>query len=198
MVILNTDTLMVSVAAGENPIPRSEWDAFDPGWGWNKNSTRVLQFTDSCFVRSPNASNSCEGDACFDVVDVGGHTWVELSQILAVDCFPSETACNPMNVASGELAFIVTRKCHQITFDGEVIVLTGPDGERAIQHAAADGSPPTTDVSLPDGWSLSQETLAEPLVVYPFGGPGECYYNIIRDEKAQAYHQIGYAKSSYP
>ncbi len=65
-------------------------------------------------------------------------------------------------------------------------------------HAAADGEPATTDVGLPEGWTLTRETLAEPLVVLPFGGEDGCYYNIIRDAKTQAYHQIAYGKSTYP
>lgn len=198
MEILNTDTFIVALAAGDNPLPRSEWDAFDPGRGWNKNSTRVLQFTDSCFARSPYAASDCEGDSCLDIVDVQGYTWVELSQILSIDCLPSGDACNPQKLGKGELAFIVTRKCHRITFDGEVIILSGPGGERAVMHAAADGSPPTTDVNLPEGWSLKRETLTEPLVIHPFGGDGECYYNVIRDELTQSYHQFSYAKSTYP
>ncbi len=198
MELLNTDDFIVVVASGEGSIPRSEWDAFDPGWGWQKNSTRTLQFTRSCFSRSPNASPDCEGEACGDVVEVGGYSWIELSQILAVDCLPSGEACNPMNVGSGELAFIVIRKCHQVTFEGEVVMLEGPDGERAVLHAAADGAAPTTQVDLPDGWSLSKQTLEEPLVVHPFGGEGGCYYNVIRDGLDQSYHQIAYSGSTYP
>ena len=115
------DTLMVAVAGGDNRIPDSEWEDFRPGWGVRKNSTRNLQFADSCFARSPWADEDCEGEDCASIVEVKGYTWIELSQILAVDCLPSGDACNPEKLKSGELAFIVTRKCHRITFAGEQI-----------------------------------------------------------------------------
>jgi hypothetical protein len=53
-------------------------------------------------------------------------------------------------------------------------------------------------VVLPEGWSLTKETLAAPLTVHPFGGGDRCFYNVIRDSKLQAYHQLSYASTSYP
>ena len=192
------DTLMVAVAGGDNPIPDSEWEDFRPGWGNRKNSTRNLQFDDSCFARSPGADADCDGETCATIAEVKGHTWIELSQILAVDCLPSGGTCNPQKLKSGELAFIVTRKCHRLTFDGEQLFLYGPDGEKAVLHASAGTEDPTTDVALPDGWSIEREILDEPLTIHPFGGEGECYYNVIRDELQQSYHQIAYAGDTYP
>jgi len=192
------DTLMVAVAGGDNPIPDSEWEDFRPGWGNRKNSTRNLQFDDSCFVRSPWADEDCEGEDCASIVEVKDYTWLELSQILSVDCLPSGDACNPEKLKSGELAFIVTRKCHRITFAGEQIFLVGPNGEEAVLHASAGSKAPTTDVELPDGWSIERRTLDQPLTIHPFGGEGECFFNVIRDELAQSYHQIAYAGDTYP
>jgi len=196
--LLNTETFMVVAGGGDDPISDSEWDAFTPDSPWTKNVRRNLLFTDSCFAQSPWAPADCEGDQCIDVVEVQGHTWIELSQILSVDCIPSGRACNPNEVGGGGLAFIVTRKCHALTFEGDVYFLSGPDGERAVMHAFGDEGAASMDVRLPDGWSLSSETLEEPLVVYPFGGEGECYYNIIRDELQQSYHQIAYGGHAYP
>ena len=115
-----------------------------------------------------------------------------------MDCLPSGDACNPEKLKSGELAFIVTRKCHRITFAGEQIFLIGPNGEEAVLHASAGSKAPTTDVGLPDGWSIERKTLDEPLTIHPFGGEGECFFNVIRDELAQSYHQIAYAGDTYP
>ena len=191
-------TLMVAVAGGDNPVPDSEWEDFRPGWGNRKNSTRNLQFDDSCFARSPEADEDCAGEDCATIVEVKDHTWIELSQILAVDCLPSGETCNPQKIASGELAVIVTRKCHRITLEGEQLFLYGPDGEEAVLHASAGTEAPTTDVELPDGWSIQRKTLDEPLTIHPFGGEGECYYNVIRDALQQSYHQIAYAGNTYP
>ncbi len=196
--LINMNTLMVVVAGGDSPITDRDWESFEAPSGWTKNSTRNLQFDGSCFARSPNERADCQGDACYTVVDVEGHTWIELSQILSVDCIPSGKTCNPMGLGDGELAFIVTRKCHQITFEGDVIMLNGPNGERAVLHASKGDDPPSTNVDLPDGWRLSTQTLDEPLTLVPFGGPGGCYYNIIRDASEQSYHQFEYATAAYP
>lgn len=191
-------TLMVAVAAGDNPVSDSAWAAFRPGLGNTKNSTRNLQFEDSCFARSPWADEDCQGEDCATIVEVKGHTWMELSQILAVDCLPSGKTCNPSKLTPGELAVIVTRKCHQLTFVGEHIFLHGPNGEEAVLHASPGTQEPTTDVALPEGWSIEKKTLDEPLTIHPFGGEGACTYNVIRDALEQSYHQIAYAGDTYP
>ena len=82
-------------------------------------------------------------------------------------------------------------------FTGDVIFLSGPHGEKAIMHATADGVP-HTDVALPAGWSLSRETLTTEFVLRPFGGGDACFYNIIRDARAQSYHQFQFAGPHYP
>jgi hypothetical protein len=38
----------------------------------------------------------------------------------------------------------------------------------------------------------------EPLELLPFGGGDACYYNIVRDNRVQSYHQYRYAKEWYP
>ena len=68
------DTLMVAVAGGDTPIPDSEWEDFRPGWGNRKNSTRNLQFDDSCFARSPWADEDCEAEDCASITEVKGYT----------------------------------------------------------------------------------------------------------------------------
>lgn len=52
--------------------------------------------------------------------------------------------------------------------------------------------------TLPPLTSLRRESLEHPLVLSPFGGDGRCFYNIIRDEKLQSYHQIGYPREVWP
>jgi len=195
--VLMGRTKTVVVAGGANPIADDAWKTFAPGLFNRKNSDRHTLFTRSCFARSPDAPADCLGDACRRVVEHGGHSWVELSKIEAADCVPAAGACDPANVRAGQLAIVVTRKCHELVFEGRVILLRGPRGEEAVMHATADGVP-TTDVPLPPGWELRQETLAAPLVLHPFGGGDACYYNILRDANTQSYHQFRYAGSDYP
>jgi len=190
-------TMTVVVAGGERPISDEAWVDFSPGWFNRKNSDRHTMFQRSCFIRSPDAAASCAGQSCARTVELNGYTWVELSKIEAVDCVPSTGSCDPAHVKPGQLAFVVTRKCHELVFEGSVFVLRGPRGERAVMHATADGTP-TTEVALPEGWVLSAETLSEPLVLHPFGSGDDCYYNILRDERMQSYHQLAYSMPKYP
>jgi len=195
--VLMGRTTTVVVAGGAHPITDDAWETFTPGMFNRKNSDRHTLFTRSCFARSPEAPADCLGDACRRVMENGGYTWVELSKIEAADCTPVEGRCDPANVRAGQLAIIVTRKCHEMVFEGRVILLRGPRGEEAVMHATATGVP-TTEVELPPGWQLRAEALSEPLVLHPFGGGDACYYNILRDAKRQSYHQFRYAGTSYP
>ena len=195
--VLKGKTRTDVIAGGDRAISDESWGSYKPSLGNQKNSTRHLLFTRSCFIRSPDAPSDCEGDACREIRELDGYTWVALSNVLAADCVPNEAACDGTTVKPGGLLVVVTQKCHQLQFEGETIFLDGPNGERAVMHATSDGVP-TTDVSLPAGWTLRRETLTSPLLVEPFGGDGECFYNIIRDSKLQSYHQIKYASSIYP
>jgi len=187
----------VVIAGGPRPISDAAWADYDPSLGHVKNSDRHLLFTRSCFSRSPGAPADCTGDECRAIVEIDGYTWVDLSKVEAADCLPSPRDCDGTTAKPGGLVVVVTRKCHELVFEGEAYFLRGPRGERAVMHATADGHP-TTDVALPPGWSLTKEPLDAPLVVHPFGGGSECFYNVIRDHEQQAYHQIDYPGDRYP
>lgn len=195
--VLMGRTRTVVVAGGPSAISDEEWATFTPGMFNQKNSDRHTLYSRSCFARSPAAPADCVGDGCRRVVENGGHTWVELSKIEAVDCTPAEGGCDPAHVRPGQLAIVVTRKCHEMVFEGRVFLLRGPHGEEAVMHATGNGAP-MTDVALPPGWQLHEEVLDEPLVLHPFGGGDACLYNILRDEKTQSYHQFRYAGPTYP
>ena len=187
----------VVIAGGSNAISDENWARYAPSIGNWKNSDRRTLFATSCFSRSPGKPAACTGDGCRDIIDMDGYTWVGLSKIEAADCVPSASACDGTSAKPGGLVFVVTEKCHELVFVGDVIFLAGPAGERAIMHATSGGEP-TTDGVLPAGWSLTKEKLAEPLTVRPFGGGDRCFYNIIRDSKLQSYHQLSYAGATYP
>ncbi len=196
--VLIGKTRTIVVAGGDDPISDADWEDFKPGLGNQKNSDRNLQFESSCFARSPYAPANCRGDACRSVVELKGHTWIELSAVEAIDCIPADAkGCGIEGVPPGALMVTVTRKCHEIVFTGAAWFLVGPAGELAVMHAT-EAAEPTDEVTLPPGWRLEQRTLAEPLVVHPFGTGDDCYYNIIRDHRVQAYHQIGFAGPTYP
>jgi len=195
--VLMSSVLTVVVGGGPNPISDADWATYSPSFGNVKNSDRHLLFSSSCFARSPGTPASCEGEACKRIVELDGHTWIGLSKIEAADCVPDANHCDGMAAKPGGLLFVVTRKCHELVFNGTVRILRGPKGEKAVMHSTPNGIV-ETNVTLPSGWTLTEEALTEPLVVHPFGGGDECLYNIIRDHKQQGYHQIGFAGSTYP
>jgi len=195
--ILDAKLMTVVIASGPREISDAEWSAYKPSFPNQKNSDRHLLFSASCFARSPGAPADCKGDDCRQMVDLDDYSWTALSKLDAVDCIPKNSSCNPGKVKAGEIAIVVSEKCHELTCEGEQVFLFGPSGEKAIMHATATGMP-TMDVQLPRGWHLTKETLAHPLVIRPFGGGTKCYYNIIRDNLAQSYHQIHYGKPYYP
>jgi hypothetical protein len=195
--VLNGSRREVVIAGGPKAISDAQWPAYSPSLGNQKNSDRHTLFSTSCFSRSPGKSADCGGDDCRDFIDMDGYSWVGLSKIEAADCVPTASDCDGATPKAGGLLFVVTKKCHELVFKGEALFLRGPGGVKAIMHATADGNP-TTDVPLPKGWTLTRETLAAPLTVHPFGGGSACFYNIIRDSKAQSYHQLVYAGATYP
>jgi hypothetical protein len=195
--VLNGRLREVVIAGGSNPISDEKWASYTPSLGSQKNSDRHTLFATSCFSRSPGKPADCRGEACRDVIEQDGFSWLGLSKIDAADCVPSAGACAGTTAKPGGLLFVVTEKCHELVFEGDVIFLRGPAGEKAIMHATSDGVP-TTDVVLPSGWTLTKETLTTPLAVHPFGGTDRCFYNIIRDSKLQSYHQLTYAGVTYP
>ncbi|MDX2009233.1 MAG: hypothetical protein SFW67_03535 [Myxococcaceae bacterium] len=194
--VLYGRTRTVVIAGGDKAISDEQWATYTPSLGNQKNSDRFLRFNQSCFSRSPSKPASCEGDGCREIVDLDGYTWVGLSKIESADCVGSK-GCPNMTANPGALLVVVTRKCHEMVFEKEGWFLDGPNGERAIMHATADGTV-KEDVQLPDGWTLKKETLATPLVLRPFGGGDACFFNIIRDAALQSYHQFKYAKPQYP
>jgi hypothetical protein len=46
--------------------------------------------------------------------------------------------------------------------------------------------------------SKKKVILKEPLIISPFGGGNECYYNIVGDNLGQGYHQYIFSDKFYP
>jgi hypothetical protein len=192
--VLYATKLTVVIAGGDKAISDEKWATYTPSAPNTKNSDRHTLFTHSCFIRSPGKTADCVGDGCRDVLTLDGYSWIGLSKVRAADCVGT---CAGTTAKPGGLVFVVTEKCHEMTFEGEQHFLNGPSGERAIMHATPDGTP-RTDVELPAGWTITTETLSAPLVLRPFGGGDACFYNIIRDSQLQSYHQLKFAGPSYP
>ena len=75
--------------------------------------------------------------------------------------------------------------------------LTDNKGNKYVMHATETGKPDTTAI-LPNSWTLKKVILKEPLIISPFGGGNECYYNIFGDNLGQGYHQYIFSDKYYP
>ncbi|MDX2163433.1 MAG: hypothetical protein SF162_19100 [bacterium] len=196
--ILNLETDYIYVAGGSNPMPDEVWAAYSFRLPILKNSTRNLLFQGSCFFRSPDVPPDCTVEACFSVDEIVGYTWLNLTQIAGQSCFPDADGCSGDVVNSGYVSISTIAKCHRITYDGPVIYeLSDGNGNLFVMHATDDGTP-DLNPALPDGWSLTERTITEPLILLPFGGGSACYYNIVRDNLVQSYHQYAFSGEQYP
>jgi hypothetical protein len=196
--IFNLETDYIYVAGGTNPMPDDVWASYSFRLPLLQNSTRNLMFNGSCFFRSPGASTSCEGDACFIFDEIADYTWLALTQIVGQSCFPDLSGCSGDVVNPGFVSINTIAKCQRIQYDGPTIYeLSDGQGNLYVMHATDDGVPDLNAV-LPDGWTLTERAIEEPLVLLPFGGGDSCYYNIVRDNLVQSYHQYAYADAAYP
>lgn len=196
--ILNLESDYIYVAGGANPMPDDTWVNYRFGLPLLKNSTRNLLFNGSCFFRSPDAAPDCVGDACFSIEEIVGYTWLNLTQIAGQSCFPDASGCQADVVNPGYVSINTIAKCHRIVYDGPVIYELADDkGNRFVMHATATGTPDLS-ATLPAGWTLTERSIEEPLVLLPFGGGDDCYYNVVRDNLVQSYHQYQYADDTYP
>lgn len=197
--ILNLETDDIYVAGSTNPMPDDVWAEFSFRLPLFQNSTRNLLFDGSCFFRSPDAAATCQGDDCFTVEEIVGYTWLKLTTVVGDDCYPDDSGCSADVVNPGYVSISTIAKCHMITYEGPTIYeLSDGRGNLFVMHATATGTPDLTGPTLPDGWTLTARDISEPLVLLPFGGGDDCYYNIVRDNLVQSYHQYGFAGEVYP
>lgn len=197
--LINARERLVVIGGGANPISDEDWADFAPRLPWQKNVNRHTMFSDHCFYRSPAAPADCEGDACAITRTYQDHTWIELSAVHGIDCFPTPDAgCGSNSVDPGAFSIAVTEKCHQLIFEDEIYELVDDRGNHFVMHATAAGAPDTENVALPPGWTLTRVELDEPLEILPFGGGDGCFHNVGRDNLGQGYHQYIFADAVYP
>jgi len=118
-----------------------------------------------------------------------------LSKPIFVDYLGGKT--DILKPDKGHLVIKTIQKCQTVIFTDSIFQLTDNKGNCYVMHATETGKPDTT-ASLPDGWSLKKIILKEPLIISPFGGGNECYYNIVGDNLGQGYHQYIFSDAVYP
>ena len=186
---------VVVISGGNKPVPLDQWDAFKVSYPYRKNIDRNLLFSKTAFYRSPNAQANCQGNDCITVREYRDHTWIELATPVCVDFIGGKT--DMLKPDPGHLVVKTIVKCQALQFSGTVFELTDTLGNAYLMHATETGEP-TTNVVLPEGFTLTQKTLDAPIVIGPFGGEDHCYFNIVGDHLGQGYHQYRYAGANYP
>jgi hypothetical protein len=197
--MINIRTFEIVLGGGANAMSDEDWAEFRPRLPWMKNSTRFLLFDDSCFFRSPGAPADCTGDECITFMEIFDHSWLLLTTLDNATCLPDASGCPADEVRPGFMSVSSIDKCQQLTFNGPTIYeLSDPAGNRYVMHATATGTPDIGTVQLPAGWQLAEKSIGEPFVIEPVGGGEACYYNILRDNLLQSYHQYVYVGERWP
>lgn len=193
--LINQKEMIVIISGGTNPIPLEKWDEFKPSFPYKKNINRHLLFNQTAFYRSPNTEVNCKEADCIKQREYKNYTWVELAKPICVDYVGGKT--DMLKPEKGHLVIKTIQKCQTVLFTDSAYQLTDNKGNYYVMHATETGKPDTT-TNLPYGWSLNKIILNEPLILSPFGGGNECYYNIVGDHLGQGYHQYIFEGNSYP
>jgi hypothetical protein len=193
--LINQKEMIVVISGGSNPIPLDKWDEFKPSLPYRKNLDRHLLFQQTAFYRSPNTDVNCKDAECIKQREYKKYTWVEMAKPICVDFVGGET--NMLKPQKEHLVIKTIQKCQTVRFADSMYQLSDNKGNYFVMHATESGKPDTT-VALPNGWTLKKVIMNEPLIISPFGGGNECYYNIIGDHLGQGYHQYIFADSVYP
>lgn len=193
--LINQKEMIVVISGGSNPLPLDQWDAFEPSFPYTKNIDRHLLFHQTAFYRSPNTDVNCKDADCIKQREYKNYTWVEMAKPICVDYVGGET--DIIKPEQGHLVIKTIQKCQTVLFADSIFQLTDNKGNYYVMHAT-ETTKPNTSVVLPTGWSIRKVMLTEPLIISPFGGGNECYYNIVGDHLGQGYHQYIFAEQFYP
>ena len=193
--LINQKEMVVVISGGKNPIPLDKWEDFKPSFPYKKNINRHLLFQQTAFYRSPNTDVNCKEIECIKEREYKNYKWVEMAKPICVDFVGGKT--DILKPEKGHLVIKTIQKCQTVMFTDSIFQLTDNKGNYYVMHATETGKPDTTAI-LPIGWTLKKMMLKEPLIISPFGGGNECYYNIVGDNLGQGYHQYIFANKFYP
>lgn len=193
---------VVYVAAGDDPISQEEFNSIKVSLPFLKNTNRHLLFNESCFFSSPtNDLSDCSGMSCFSFRTFLSHSWLAMAGAYQQTCFPSSNGCRLDAVDPGFVSITTINKCQVVTFLGpHIYVLSDGKGNKFVMHATKDGivrAENGVNVQLPSGFAIEREFISQPLILYP-RGENSCYYNILRDNEVQSYHQFDFSSNSSP
>ncbi len=90
--LINIVDAVVATNNGARVMSDDEWSEYSPPLPNVKNRDRTKLFDDYCLYRSPGAPGDCEGEDCRGQRQLGDFDWLEVSLLLAQDCFPSPSS----------------------------------------------------------------------------------------------------------
>jgi hypothetical protein len=192
--LINQKEMIVVISGGTNPIPLDKWDDFKALLPYRKNLDRHLLFKQTAFYRSPNTDTNCKEPDCIKQREYKNYTWVEIAKLICVDFVGGKT--DILKPEKGHLVIKTIQKCQTVMFSDSIFQLTDNKGNYYVMHATETGKPDTTAI-FPGGWTLQKVILKEPLIISPFGGGNECFYNIVGDNLGQGYHQYIFSDKFY-
>lgn len=193
--LINQKEKVVIISGGNNPLPLKDWDDFKAFYPNKKNIDRNILFKKTAFYRSPNTDVNCKGIDCIKQREYKGYTWIEIAKPVCVDFVGGKTEI--IKPKKGHLVIKTVQKCQAVMFTDSIYQLTDNRGNFFVMHATETGKPDTT-VLLPKFWNLKKVMIKEPLIIKPFGGGNNCYFNILGDHLGQGYHQYVFADKFYP
>jgi hypothetical protein len=192
--LIQVNELLVVVSGGDHPISDEAWATYQPPVGYQKNIERNLLFSRTAFLHSPGVVDSALGSDRYRFRIFDGYTWLELAKPVAIDFIPAGEATDFLKPAAGHLVVKTILKPQVLEFTGTLWQLSDGKGNLYVMHATENGRP-TTEVALPEGWTVRRLDVADPLLIRPLKGG---YYNIVGDCLGQGYHQYAYAGATYP
>ncbi len=169
---------------------------------YSLNTPRNLQFSSNCFYKSPNAPLNCTAGNCIvniAIPELNDTTWGELAANECAAYLPTSSTPVALGPApNGTVLVSVISKCQNMTFtSSSVYVLTDEWDNHYIMHASGGNTTElvaeaAANAVFPEGWSVKQVNISEPLTIYPnMQEDGACYYTIVRDSQDNSYHEIG-------
>lgn len=196
--IVYLSSMRFYTSAGQRPMSGDQWREYNPTFPWRRLPESHLLYEQSCLYRSPEAQESCEGEACFRLTGKADHTWLYTAHGRCTLCYPQDGACSPASLLppDGHVWAAEMEECLELVFQGEIIKLTDPWGNKFAMHAS---TVPESELDahlerlvLPEGWSVTRRTLQAPLRLKPRMVGGRCVHHRIRDAQGNSYHQYGF------
>jgi hypothetical protein len=201
---------MIYAASGDNKMTYDEFITYPSQVGvYSMNTPRNLQFASNCFFKSPNEALDCAPGECIvnvPIPELNDTTWGEMADNKCASYYPPTSTPVALGPApNGTVLVSVISKCQNMTWTSDsVYILTDEWDNNYIMHASGGNTTELVKAAaanavFPDGWSVKQVNISEPITIYPdMQEDGSCYYKIVRDSQDNSYHEINCGGSVQP